>query len=105
MQENNEAPGQHPLHTEAFIRDLASADMRHSTAWAPAPPKPPHGIGYHLRWIVINIVLVAIGAWTFTHYLTLRALGPSNDGPDATQSQPAQNQNRTPATTLRSNTD
>lgn len=89
MQENDEAPGSHPLCTEAFIRDLARAEMTHSTAWAPAPPKPPRGFGYHLRWIVINILLVAAGAYTFTHYLTLRALGPSADDQESSQGQSA----------------
>lgn len=103
MQEDNEAPRSHPLRTEAFIRDLASAEMTHSTAWAPTPPKLPRGIGYHLRWIVINILLVAAGAYTFTHYLTQRALGPSTDDQESAQTHSPHS--RAPAANQRSRTD
>lgn len=66
---------------EAFINDLARVSDERAAELA---AKPPRGVGYHLRWIVINIVLVAAGAYAATHYLKLRALGP-----DAVVEQPA----------------
>lgn len=103
MHTEDDAPRPHPLRTEAFIRDLASVEMTH-TPNGVAPPQAPRGIGYHLRWIAINIILIAAGAYTFTHYLTQRALGP-----DALErpapSHADQNQSRTPATSRRSSTD
>ena len=89
MQQENETHRPHPLRTEAFIRDLATVEINHSTEWAPAPPPPRRGIGYHLRWIVFNIVLIAVGAYTFTHYLTERVLGPGAEVSDSAQSDSA----------------
>lgn len=67
---------------EAFINDLARVSDERAAELA---AKPPRGLGYHLRWIVINIILVAAGAYAATHYLKARALGP-----DAAVEQPAQ---------------
>lgn len=87
MQGENDLRPPHPHPREDFIRDLARVEIAQDTVLT--EPPPPRGIGYHLRWIVINVILVAVGAYTFTHYLTERALGPSEEVEEPTDSRTA----------------
>ncbi len=67
---------------EAFISDLVNIGIERAEEPSERPTSSKR-IGYHLRWIVINLILIAAGAYAASHYLKLRALGPE---PEAGQS-------------------
>jgi hypothetical protein len=71
QQRETDWPGWHDIRPAVVDRPMA----RRPTQRAPST------LGwYHVRWIAINIALIAVTAWLYIHFLIPRILGNPNGG-------------------------
>lgn len=61
--------------------DIRPAPVDRLVARRPTQRKAPSTLGwYHVRWIAINIALIAVTAWLYIHFLIPRILGNPSGG-------------------------